>query len=153
MKAWHHIDGNVYNNHPDNWKLIDIKEKGKTMKTKKYTHAEFIKMIAINKAGIDVDKITRNYVYVKDSKEDYGYWWPRGVTPVKINLMAEVSIPYITEYGGEVYTTTTIIGAIEKDFSRIPIIKEIRHQTGMMLKDAKNFVEVNFFNYPMPKED
>ena len=153
MEALHHINSKVYDNNLDNLELMGIKERGKTMKTKKYTHAEFIKMIAINKAGVEVDKITRNYVYVKDNKEDFGYWWPKGATPVKINIMARVNIPYVSDGDGEKYMTTTMVEAANKDFSRIPIIKEIRHQTGMMLKDAANFVKVNFFNYPIPKED
>jgi hypothetical protein len=76
--------------------------------------------------------------------EDYGYWWPRGVNPVNI----DVSL-LITDVNGKEWMFIEAIHRGEKPL----LIGEVRRQTGMCLVDTSEFVNVNFFNDPIPKED
>lgn len=120
------------------------------MKTKKYTHAEFIKML--DGKGIKVDKITRKMVHVIEG--DRKYWWPKGIMPIHINTSVMITLfDYISSMNHEgTYHTVPMLEAVKMDRGKIPVIKEIRQQTGMALKDVVNFVNVNFFNYPIPRE-
>jgi len=71
---------------------------------------------------------------------------------MKIDTTVKIAV-YGDTYLGE--EDTIIISFTESSNLQrgtIPLIKEIRRQTGMTLMDSKNFVEVNFFNYPIPKE-
>ena len=116
--------------------------KGDIMSKEKMTHADFIKH-CVN-AGIHIEKITRNYVYI-----DKGI----PVTKSSIQLPNNSSLPMCFGSSiGKLQSTVEIFNWVEdgasllehvKDGKKITCIKIIRGNTGCGLKEAKEIYEEN----------
>lgn len=109
------------------------------MKLNRITHAEFITLM--EDKGIKICHITRKMIYLVEEDKSK-YWWPKMITPVPINMNKK----YEDIFQQPIMPLHEAIGGHWKLYA----IKNIRTQTGMGLKDAKDFVEVNFFNQPIP---
>lgn len=109
----------------------------------KYTHEEFLKIL--NSKGIQAVHITRKMVYMVNTPK-LKYWWPEEVNPIEDKIFTMVVQP-IHHWDPDRTEYLTIEECIRKDM-KIPAIKIIRMMTGMGLRDAKDFVEVNFYNDP-----
>jgi len=102
------------------------------MKMKKYSFEDFKKLAAAK--GLNICHISRKMVYVIDPPEELSLWWPIGIQPVSIDSIRDI-----------LFATPSGIDA------KIMSIKAIRSIVpGMGLKDAKDFVEVNFFGFERP---
>ena len=108
------------------------------MEIQKMTHADFIKMV--KSKNIKISRITRTMVYIENEK----YWWPWGTNEMLIDM--EESVDTWVRGNKE---TISLREAITGGW-KVPAIKIVRKITNMSLFDAKNFVEVNFFNFPKP---
>jgi len=112
------------------------------MSDTKMTHADFIKH-CVN-AGIHIEKITRNYVYI-----DKGI----PVTKSSIQLPNNSSLPMCFGSSiGKLQSTVEIFNWVEdgasllehvRDDRKINAIRMIRGQTGCGLKEAKEIYEAN----------
>jgi hypothetical protein len=98
---------------------------------KKLTHQELIEYAKSH--AVDIIKITRKFVYLNTTESKY--WWPANEKPVNIDLL------YATATGK--YSGVPLKMLIDTKM-KIGAIINIREQTKLGLKEAKDFVEINF---------
>lgn len=111
---------------------------------KKYTHKEFEDFL--KNYGVNLVHITRKKVYVVPP-DIPSYWWPKGVIPRDkwINLNKK-----FLSYDQEYRSTNECIDQDRK----IQVIKNIRAMVpDMDLRQAVNFVNVNFYGDPTNVKD